>query len=146
MIRLWTGVLLYMLWALSMNGVVYAQDDIDTQFGRRHFLQYCASCHGPTGKGDGRDAKYLTKPPTDLSKLAKNNNGIFPIARVFAVIDGRIQVMVHGSRRMPVWGDIFTQGLQERMKRDYMSKDLLDAIIRTRILTLVEYISTLQEK
>ena len=146
MLRLGTGVSLCILSALSTNGVVYAQDDMDTQFGRRHFLQFCGSCHGPTGKGDGRDAKYLATPPTDLSKLAKNNNGVFPIARVYAVIDGRIQVIVHGSRQMPVWGDIFTQGLQERMKRDYMSKDLVDAIIRTRILTLVEYISTLQEK
>ena len=146
MIRLGTGVSLYMLSALSMNGAVYAQDDIDTKFGRRHFLQYCASCHGETGKGDGRTAKILPKPPTDLSKLAKDNNGVFPIARVFAVIDGRIQVMVHGSREMPVWGDIFTQGLKDRMARDYMSKDLLDALVRTRILTLVEYISTLQEK
>ena len=146
MIRLGTGVSLYMLSALSMNGAVYAQDDIDTKFGRRHFLQYCASCHGETGKGDGRTAKILPKPPTDLSKLAKNNNGVFPIARVFAVIDGRIQVIVHGPRQMPVWGDIFTQGLKERMARDYMSKEMLDAIVRTRILTLVEYISTLQEK
>ena len=146
MLRFGTGVSLYMLSVLSMNGAVYAQDDIDSQFGRRHFLQYCASCHGVTGKGDGPTAKTLPKRPTDLTKLAKNNNDVFPIARVFAVIDGRIQVMVHGSREMPVWGDIFTQGLKDRMARDYMSKDLLDALVRTRILTLVEYISTLQEK
>ena len=90
-------------------------------------------------------AKSLVRPPADLTKLSKNNNGVFPIARVFAVIDGRIQIMIHGSRQMPVWGDVYTQGLKERMPRDFMSKEMIDALVRVRILMLVEYISTLQE-
>jgi len=132
------------LGVLLSAGVVLAQDDTD--FGKREFMRACASCHGATGKGDGPVAKSLVKPPADLTKLSANNKGVFPISRVFAVIDGRIQVMVHGPREMPVWGDVYTRGLSERAPRDFMSKELSDALVRVRILTLVEYLSTIQDK
>jgi hypothetical protein len=47
---------------------------------------------------------------------------------------------------MPVWGDIYTRGLSERAPRDFMSKELSDTLVRVRILTLVEYLSTIQAK
>jgi mono/diheme cytochrome c family protein len=116
------------------------------EFGKNEYFRSCASCHGVSGKGDGPVAKSLTKKPADLTKLSENNNGVFPVSRTYDVIDGRVQVLIHGTREMPVWGDIYTREMTSRMPRDFMSKELADAMIRVRILMLIEYISTLQGK
>lgn len=34
--------------------------------GKHLFLQYCATCHGDDGRGDGQNASNLTPPPPDL--------------------------------------------------------------------------------
>jgi mono/diheme cytochrome c family protein len=36
--------------------------------GRRVFLQRCATCHGPEGRGDGQNAYNLQPPPPDFSE------------------------------------------------------------------------------
>lgn len=142
---IWLGMSFFILSSIGLAEVTHSQD-MDAEFGKREFLRACASCHGAGGKGDGPIAKTLKQPPADLTKLSQNNNGVYPISRVYAVIDGRIQILVHGPRQMPVWGDVYTQGLKDRMPRDFMSKELLDALVRVRILMLIEYISTLQRK
>lgn len=43
----------------------------------------------------------------DLTVLAKNNGGEFPMARVRRVIMGGSTMASHRSREMPVWGPIF---------------------------------------
>jgi putative copper resistance protein D len=35
--------------------------------GKALYDQKCASCHGPKGLGDGQDAIYFDKPPTNLT-------------------------------------------------------------------------------
>jgi mono/diheme cytochrome c family protein len=35
--------------------------------GKRLFLQYCATCHGDEGRGDGQNASNLKPPPPDLT-------------------------------------------------------------------------------
>lgn len=35
--------------------------------GRHLFSQYCATCHGEEGKGDGQNASNLNPPPPDLT-------------------------------------------------------------------------------
>ena len=35
--------------------------------GKRLFAQYCATCHGDEGKGDGQNASNLTPAPPDLT-------------------------------------------------------------------------------
>jgi cytochrome c oxidase cbb3-type subunit 2 len=39
---------------------------LDADAGRRHFLAFCAGCHGAEGRGDGRLAPQLPVPPRDL--------------------------------------------------------------------------------
>jgi mono/diheme cytochrome c family protein len=75
--------------------------------GQDEFRTYCASCHGTSGRGNGIMAEQLVKKPADLTVLAKNNGGRFPLDRVIATIDGRFEVAGHGAREMPVWGKIF---------------------------------------
>jgi mono/diheme cytochrome c family protein len=77
--------------------------------GARIFRNYCASCHGVNGNGDGPVAPALkTKVPL-LTTLAQRNHGAFPTARVRRIIAGDEDHAAHGSREMPVWGPVFHQ-------------------------------------
>ena len=71
------------------------------------FSTYCAVCHGKEGKGDGPAAKALAKAPADLTTLSARNNGTFPDGRVRRYIEGLDEVAAHGTRDMPMWGDLF---------------------------------------
>lgn len=73
--------------------------------GKKRFMDYCGVCHGADAKGSGPFAKMLTKQPSDLTVLSKNNGGTFPFDRVFETIDGRDTVGgAHGTKEMPIWG------------------------------------------
>jgi hypothetical protein len=39
------------------------------------YRDYCAACHGSSGKGDGPASVALKAPATDLTRLAANNRG-----------------------------------------------------------------------
>jgi mono/diheme cytochrome c family protein len=73
------------------------------------YRAYCASCHGKDGKGHGPVAPALKATVPDLTVIAKNNGGTFPVARVRRIITGEGMIASHGSREMPVWGPIFSQ-------------------------------------
>ena len=75
--------------------------------GKAMFSEYCATCHGPGGKGDGPAAAALKKRPADLTQLARKNNGTFPELHVMNFITGNDVLAAHGSRDMPVWGELF---------------------------------------
>jgi mono/diheme cytochrome c family protein len=128
---------------IASMGLTHAQP-VDS--GKKEYLKSCASCHGPTGKGDGPNAKDLTHKPMDLSKLSRANRGEFPLVRVFNVIDGRVEVVIHGPREMPIWGDVFRRDLVARMPRGYMSPEMSDAMGYIRILEVIEFLMTLQDK
>ncbi len=97
------------------------------------FTQYCAVCHGTLGKGDGPAASALKKAPTDLTQLAKKNSGKFPTSRVAQYISGDETVASHGSRDMPIWGQIFHS-------MDSQNK----SVEELRVKNLVDYVKTLQ--
>jgi cytochrome c553 len=138
----WCVILIAASAMIGTIDVLHAQPEENP--GRNEFLRSCASCHGVSGKGDGPVAKSLSPPPSDLTRLSEANDGVFPISRVHEVIDGRIESLIHGTRDMPVWGDRYMQEMISRESRDFVSKEWNEAIVRRRILALVEYISTLQ--
>lgn len=120
------------------SGAVLAQQKMD--FGKREFENNCASCHGANGKGGGILVEFLRRSPPDLTLESKKNGGVFPMDRLYNVIEGG-SVPSHGARDMPVWG------------RDYRIKDAeyygevpydSAALVRSRILALLEYINRLQ--
>ena len=78
--------------------------------GKALFSEYCASCHGVSGNGDGPAAPALKIPPADLTTLAARNKGQFPSLRVMQAIKAGPSVPAHGSEIMPVWGPIFLRG------------------------------------
>src|SRR5437588_80150 len=81
--------------------------DVSPTDGRAMFQEYCAACHGQEGKGNGPAATALKKAPADLTQLSSHNNGKYPDVRVSRFIEGMDTVNAHGSRDMPIWGDVF---------------------------------------
>jgi mono/diheme cytochrome c family protein len=71
------------------------------------FQSYCSPCHGKDATGNGPAAKALTKPPADLTKISARNGGKFPDVKVKRFIEGSDEVPAHGTRDMPMWGDLF---------------------------------------
>ena len=117
---------------------VCAQEQVVLTSGKLEYQHYSASCHGPTGKGDGPMSDLWKKPPADLTQISKKNNGQYPFWRVYRVIDGREEVVSHGPRAMPVWGSRFLA--QEG------GSALDEHAVLGRILALVYYVESLQEK
>ncbi len=74
--------------------------------GAELYRLHCAACHGAEATGNGPMAPILTLQPPDLTALAGRNDGVFPIARVVARIDGTDPLVAHGSP-MPVYGPLF---------------------------------------
>ncbi len=106
--------------------------------GQLEYQQYCASCHGTGGKGNGPMAELWKKPPTDLTALSRKHHGQFPFWRVYHTIDGREEVLSHGTRAMPIWGGRFL--MQEG------GAPLDEHTVLGRILALVYYVESLQQK
>ncbi|HVO91227.1 MAG TPA: cytochrome c [Terriglobales bacterium] len=121
----------------------YAQQPTD--IGKQEYVISCAVCHGDKGKGDGPLVEWLKKPPADLTKIQKNNVGVFPFDRIYEVIDGREAVAAHGPRDMPVWGDTYSTQAAGLMGVFVTTKDL-ESFTRGRIIALIGYIYTLQAK
>ncbi|MFZ2295856.1 MAG: c-type cytochrome [Polaromonas sp.] len=113
---------------------------VPRDFGKSEFQSSCASCHGTSGKGNGPLVPLLRRNPPDLTLLAKNNQGVFPMNRLYEVIDGE-NVPAHGSRDMPVWGRAY-----RTMDAAYYFDTEYDAngLVRARILSLLEYINRIQ--
>ncbi len=127
--------------ALIISLPVLSADKLD--IGKVEYEQSCASCHGLDGKGKGpfSEAMQLTVP--DVTNLAKRNGGVFPVSRVYDVIDGREAVKAHGTRDMPIWGKHYSVSAAPRYD-DYAYNP--EAAVRGRILSLIDYLYRLQSK
>jgi mono/diheme cytochrome c family protein len=112
--------------------------------GKAAYETYCAGCHGISGKGNGPDAEWLTKPPADLTQLQKRNGGRFSSDYLFNIIDGRQDVAAHGPREMPVWGKIFKEQDTAAAPCEG-NKCFYSKFWRGRILAIITYIRTLQD-
>ena len=127
------------LWVTPPGAALAQQEDIAAA-GHREFRHACAVCHGLDAKGESvmTTLNLLTVRPADLTQLSKKHQGQFPFWKVYRIIDGREEVKGHGTRDMPIWGEVFTQ--QEGGK-------LADEIrAMGRILAIVYYIQSIQEK
>jgi len=99
--------------------------------GRVLYGRYCASCHGIGADGHGPVASVLTRSPSDLRRLDDRFGRPLDAARIARWVDGREDVVAHGTREMPVWGDRFHAP---------------EAGIDPRIRAIVAYLETLQER
>lgn len=101
--------------------------------GQQLFAHYCAVCHGKDAKGTGPAADALKKAPADLTQITRKNGGKFPELHVMRVIKGDDVVGAHGSRDMPIWGELFKS---LRSKED----------TELRVNALMKYIEQIQAK
>ncbi len=104
--------------------------------GRLAYESYCMSCHGTEAKGDGPVADLLTVSPPDLTLLSKQNNNAYPATLVYNQIDGRADTKAHGTREMPLWGNIWSE--KDGMPQSDEQTDI-------QISELVEYIRSIQQ-
>lgn len=129
---------------MVVSSSIFADDQRD--LGKREYMNRCAVCHGPSGKGDGGAIDVLKAAPTDLTTLAKKNGGVFPVDRVASSIDGRQMARGHGSRDMPIWGKEFSR---EGAKAGEYYVDMpynMEMWVRVRILSLIDYLNRIQVK
>lgn len=126
--------------ALSLAGAAAcAQQQAD--LGKREYESKCAVCHGVGAKGDGPYSAELKRRPADLTTIAQRNGGVFPLPRMYDVIEG--SGAGHGTRAMPVWGWDYTIRASEQ--HPGMPEEQA-AYVRKRISALLEYLSQLQVK
>jgi mono/diheme cytochrome c family protein len=98
---------------------------------KKMFSSYCAVCHGAEGKGNGPAAASLTKTPADLTRISARNGGTFPAVKVQRYIQGLDEIPAHGTRDMPMWGDLF--------------RSLNPDAAQIRVAGLTEYLKSLQQ-
>ncbi len=104
--------------------------------GRVLYTRYCASCHGLAADGRGPVAVALSRPPSDLRRLAERYGTPLPAERIARFIDGREDVAAHGARDMPVWGERFRAPEPEQSGR----KPAVDP----RVVSIVAYLASIQ--
>lgn len=124
--------LMVVLFVASSFDASASQKEDKNSRGRKLFVQYCASCHGVDGKGGGPAAPSLKGTMPDLTRIPKEN-GKFPGLHVMHIISGDKEVISHGSKEMPVWGQVF------KAKKGESSA-------RVDIYALQEYIESIQQK
>ena len=99
------------------------------------YRQNCAACHGATGEGDGPVAAVMEVTVPNLRTLQQRSGGVFPADAVTAYVDGREVEAAHGTRQMPIWGDVFQPDDLRRRSEDRA---------RSRIAAIVGFIAELQ--
>ena len=117
----------------------------DISMGRNDYKNRCAMCHGADGKGGGWFAQYLTVKPPLLSQMKKGGNGVFPMARLYDMIDGRQDVAIHGSREMPVWGANYRNQASRAVESFAGEASHPESNVRARIYGLLKYLYQFQE-
>jgi mono/diheme cytochrome c family protein len=121
-----TPVVKWLIVAIIVIGFSGAAQTQAIDAGKTAYLSSCAACHGEDAKGNGVLSPVLKVPPADLTTLARRNDGVFPIAAVNEIIDGRTLIAAHGTREMPIWG--------------------FDIMVRSRIAEIIDYLNRIQRK
>ncbi len=124
----------------SLLGLIFVSQSLayaaDANQGKEMYVQYCSSCHGQDGRGDGAVSPFLKVQVPDLTILKKNNKGIYPVDQVILAIDGRRKLRSHGDPKMPVWGESFS-----RESKDPKSGEVT---VGLKEKAITEYVATLQ--
>lgn len=134
-LTLFAGLFSTLLVAFASAAPVVAQDQPereDVNAGPHLYREFCASCHGPAGKGDGPLASTLPRRATDLTTLARRNAGRFPRPEVLAVLEADRPLAAH-AEAMPNWREMFS-----RLERGN------ERAVRARMEALVAHLETLQ--
>ena len=133
-------------------GIAGAAQAQDLDIGKLEFQSSRATCHGTDGKGNGPLREQLKVPPSNLTMLARNNNGVFPTNAVYETINGLKSIPAHGTREMPIWGERFNPiiNLPHYVDPSYWKmagpEQNPEVVVRKRILAVIDYLSRVQQK
>lgn len=107
--------------------------------GRALYDQYCASCHGAGGTGNGPAAAGLASKPADLTGISVRSGGSFPLVRVMSTIDGYTR---RGDRAsvMPELGAALQDGPMVRIA----TGGGISTPAPANLVALAEYLRTIQ--
>jgi mono/diheme cytochrome c family protein len=105
------------------------QHEEDVLAGRATFMQYCTSCHGVNGRGGGSLADSLGKEVPDLTLISSRYEGVFPSEYVLRTIDGRQEFLAHGTRQMPIWGNIWRPGEEDTHEAEIATQRTLNGLL-----------------
>jgi len=72
-----------------------------------------------------------------LTKIAARRDGNFPAGELAVYIDGRSMPSAHGSRAMPVWGEILSEDLVEGERGE--------ELVRGRVRMILIYLKSVQQ-
>ena len=145
------GVTRFIMISLAAGFAAAAQAE-DFDIAKSEFQSSCASCHGADAKGKGPVSDQLKIPPSDLTMLAKNNNGVFPKDAVYETIYGSKTFSAHGNREMPIWGERFSPivTLPHAVDPSYWTmagpEQNPEVVVRKRILAVIDYLIRVQQK
>jgi mono/diheme cytochrome c family protein len=103
--------------------------------GQEDYLALCSSCHGVSGMGDGPTAVGQSPRPADLTRLANENGGEFPMLEVMARIDG----YTRAPGVMPEFGQLFMDELVP-----FETAPGVFTPTPPRLIALAEYVASLQ--
>jgi mono/diheme cytochrome c family protein len=117
---------------LLTGGPVHAAEEA----GRKLYTRYCASCHGREGRGDGAVAPALGEKPRDLTQIAAEHGGRFPLDAVVEAIDGTRTIRAHGVSEMPVWGEVFQVDATSPFEQEILA--------RGKVMVIAGYLRSLQ--
>ena len=101
------------------------------------FNTYCAACHGADARGNGPVAGVLRVQPPDLTLLTRRFGTPLNRDKVTEYIDGRVAVMAHGPRDMPVWGN--------RLQDELIGRPATEDTVRRTIDSIVMYLVSIQQ-
>lgn len=124
---------------LACSMTAFAASAQQADIGAQLYADYCSACHGASGLGDGDMADVVNIPSPNLTLLAQNNDGVFPMLNVLHIIDGRTGLRAHGGV-MPVWGRVFSDQIGDA---DGPYGSVLE--VRGRLLSLASYLESLQK-
>lgn len=124
--------------ALGLGACVMATTPEPMPTGAQDFADFCSSCHGVSGKGDGEMAATLGKRPADLTSLSRRNGGTFPTTRVMAKIWGYTGGK-GGGTVMPNFGPLLDSDMVP-----YDGGDGIMSPTPLRLVQIAEHLQSLQ--
>jgi len=100
--------------------------------GKVHFQKYCVQCHGEDGKGLIIDS--LSTKPANLTRITSSRRKVeFPVLQIANIIDGRKMAKSHGTRQMPIWGEVFSD-------QEYLD----ESQIKGKLAEIIAYLMSIQ--
>jgi hypothetical protein len=108
----------------------------DPSSGKQMFKDYCTTCHGMDGKGDGPAAELLEVRTPDLTTIAKRHHTRSTALFISEFLRNRT-CQTNGRINLPVWGRYFREHDPDQIHHTFTSM---------RIYNLSNYVDFIQQQ